>query len=292
MSKYKISKEFKKYCFKIPFCKSVLRLSRAPLKLAQVLCRDASVKKTHIKVSSCQMDIFASKNAEKSNFGVFYVHGGGFGYEAAPCQIKMAFDFVKEGYTVCFPHYRLLPRYKYPIQRNDVLACYECFCANFLPQGAKIAIVGDSAGGCLATQLLKDIEEKSLTLPCAQMLLYPVLDSTCQTESMKKYTDTPLWNAKNNVVMWRMLLKNCDVNASPLQTPLPKRIPATYLEVAEFDCLLDEGLQYAERLKRADAEVETFLVKGAMHGYDFARSTKTVAQLRKKRFAFLTRCLK
>lgn len=68
-------------------------------------------------------------------------------------------------------------------------------------------------------------------------------------------------------------LKNASENdiigASPLLAPLPTDIPDTYLETAEFDCLRDEGLLYAQRLREAGANVVLNQTSGTVHGYDF-----------------------
>lgn len=83
------------------------------------------------------------------------------------------------------------------------------------------------------------------------MLIYPVADERMETESMKKYTDTPMWNAEHNAEMWRMYLegKTCP-EASPMEMELPKQLPLTYMEVAELDCLHDEGVAYAGGWKK------------------------------------------
>ena len=46
-----------------------------------------------------------------------------------------------------------------------------------------------------------------------------------------------------------------------MQCALPTEIPKTYIETAQFDCLHDEGLLYAEKLKQAGVDVEIVNVK-------------------------------
>ena len=41
---------------------------------------------------------------------------------------------------------------------------------------------------------------------CAQLLIYPVLDNTCSTQSATEFVDVPLWNAISNRRMWAMYL--------------------------------------------------------------------------------------
>lgn len=40
-------------------------------------------------------------------------------------------------------------------------------------------------------------------LPKGTMLIYPVLDKKMITESMKLYTDTPIWDEKLTEMMWK-----------------------------------------------------------------------------------------
>ena len=50
-----------------------------------------------------------------------------------------------------------------------------------------------------------------------------------------------------------------------LRTP----IPPAYIETAEFDCLHDEALLYAQRLRDQGAQVTVYETKATVHGYDF-----------------------
>ena len=124
----------------------------------------------------------------------------------------------------------------------------------------KIAIGGDSAGGNLAAcvaQMALDRKEISL---CFQLLVYPVCDHTLSTASMYTFQDTPLWNAPSSKLMWDVYLKGKDRNNLPkyvssLQRTDLKGLPPTYIETAEFDCLRDEGLLYAQKLNDTNITV-------------------------------------
>ena len=48
-------------------------------------------------------------------------------------------------------------------------------------------------------------------------------------------------------------------------------MPPAYIETAEFDCLHDDGILYAEYLKKAGIEVTLNKTKGTMHGFDIAK---------------------
>lgn len=75
-----------------------------------------------------------------------------------------------------------------------------------------------------------------------------------------------------------------------MHNTLPDKIPPTYMETAEFDCLHDEGVLYAKKLREAGANVELNETKGTIHGYDSALQTQIVKTQIAKRIAFLKKC--
>ena len=50
-----------------------------------------------------------------------------------------------------------------------------------------------------------------------------------------------------------------------------QKMPATYVETAEFDCLRDEGNAFATLLQRAGVATHLIETKGTMHGFDVAQ---------------------
>lgn len=292
MSKFDLEKQLKPYSLKLPFNKTVLAVSNPPVHVLWRCCNDRAVKVSRVTLpvtdGEIAVDLFSDKANGWGNRILFYCHGGGFGLDASPQHKKIAFEFAKNGYLVVLPHYRLIPKYRYPTARNDVFAAYKWMCGTLDLTDCKVVIGGDSAGGCLTTQLVKDVTDGGLLAPSGQMLLYPVIDSSCSTESMKKYPDSPLWDGKNNVVMWQLLLDGVeDVSeASPLTATLPSVVPPTYMEVAEVDCLHDEGVAYCNRLQQVGTEVELHQVDRAFHGYDIAYDSDVVKRCRKTRLEF------
>jgi mannose-6-phosphate isomerase-like protein (cupin superfamily) len=156
---------------------------------------------------------------------------------------------------------------------------------------SRIGLGGDSAGASLAALVSHRYEQERLLRPCLQMLVYPMTDAEMQTDSMKEFTDTPMWNARFTEKMWTYY---CDdpgekYSASPMHCELPGSIPDTYIETAQFDCLHDEGILYAQKLKEAGAYVELYDTKGTYHGYDVAIDAQIVQDQIAKRVAFLKR---
>lgn len=236
-----------------------------------------------------QTDIFEPSDAAENLPCLIYVHGGAFSYRASAYHKKLACIYAMGAKCrVYFPDYHLTPKYPYPAAYKDVLALYRCIMGDC---SEKIGVAGDSAGASIAALICHNYQQEHLKPPCLQMLVYPLTDVTMQTDSMKRFTDTPLWNAKNNRRMWSYYCRNLKVEdtygVSPLQSSLPRIIPDTYIETAEYDCLHDEGILYGKRLREAGAKVEINETYGTMHGYDAAINTEIAICNIKKRILFL-----
>lgn len=241
----------------------------------------------NIEVTSYQIKGFENKNIEVLVFKpqniqadapcLVYCHGGGFFIEAAQAHKKMMFEYAKKANCIIvFPHYRVSLNNPFPTSLEDCYSALKWTNDNTKMLGIdkeKIAIGGDSAGGNLAAciaQMTLDRQEISL---CFQLLVYPVCDHTLSTASMQTFQDTPLWNAPSSKLMWEVYLKGIDRNnllnyVSPLQRADLKGLPPTYIETAEFDCLRDEALLYAQKLKDTNINVELNQTKGTIHAYD------------------------
>ena len=86
--------------------------------------------------------------------------------------------------------------------------------------------------------------------------------------------DTPLWNGRSSVHMWRHYLGDAvnDDDTSPYAAParatdLSGLAPAA-ITTAEFDPLRDEAIEYAQRLMQAGIPTELHVVPGAIHAFD------------------------
>lgn len=242
-----------------------------------------------------KVEIFEPSNIKEKLPCLIYIHGGAFSYKASSYHKKLACMYAMEAKCrVYFPDYHLTPKYPYPAAYDDVLALYKWIMNNSEEFGIdieKIGVGGDSAGASLAALICNNYKNEGLVKPCLQMLVYPVIDVEMNTESMKRFSDTPLWNAKNNKQMWSYYcgnLQDKDIySASPMYNNIPQVIPNTYIETAEYDCLHDEGILYGKKLREAGANVEINETRGTFHGYDSAINTNIASRNIEKRITFL-----
>lgn len=226
---------------------------------------------------------------------ILFFHGGGFVYQAAPHHFYLARKLSAElGYKTFLADYRLAPAHKFPAAPEDCFLVYRWLLAKAKEleiDPARIAVCGDSAGGNLAAVLCLMAKDHGVQMPAAQMLLYPFVDRRLVTESMQRYTDTPMCNRKDMDKYIRMYvgdLENTNISyLSPAEAECVQELPEAYIEVAQYDCLRDEGIAYGEKLQKDGVQVELHEVKGAMHGYDIAKNTPLMKKYMGRRVRFL-----
>ena len=184
------------------------------------------------------------------------------------------------------------PRYAHPLPIHDCVDGYHYLldhAATLFIDPARIVLGGDSAGGFLALELANHIQTQNLPRPCGLMLLYPVVDPSMSTLSMKRYVDTPLWNARYNHKMWNWYLKGAPLT-SPLSYASLLSIPSCYLEVTEFDCLRDEGIALHQALPDS-CHVQFHEVLRAYHGYDVVKQSPLTKEAISRRVNFIKDCM-
>ncbi len=247
------------------------------------------LQRSTVKFKGFKAKLVQPVSEEPPRAAMLYIHGGGFALKAATYHKDLAQHYAMQaGCAVLFPDYKLAPKHKYPTQMDECLSAYKWLLTQY-PE-AKIIIGGDSAGGCLATAMTLACRREGLRLPDALMLVYPALDASMQTDSMKEYTDTPLWNSVSNRKMWPYYAdpdEFQDPYVSPGCAEDISFFPQTYVETTQYDCLHDEGVIFAERLKEQGVCVEVNETKGTMHGYDIAQKSPYVKEQVAKRISFL-----
>ena len=303
--KYKISKEFFPFSlFTPPISEKFLALAVPYMKTPKYIYKDKM-----LDVSRYEIDSFDGKNIEcfvMSPNGIdekspclIYLHGGGFVLAAAGYHYKNAMHYAKDARCkVVFVNYRLAPEHPHPVFFED---CYAAMCWAYENADAlgidtsRIGIGGDSAGGALAVGVCMMARDRNHPVRfCFQMLPYPFLDARNNSESCKKFTDTPMWNSKLSdriAPMTKADKARADyVYYSPVEAVHFERLPTAYIETAEFDCLHDDGVLYAKKLRTAGITVVLNETYGTMHGFDIMQKSKTTIAAIDARVDFMKKC--
>ena len=194
----------------------------------------------------------------KTGACLLYCHGGGYAFPAAPYQYNLARIYAQQiGCRVLFPDYRLAPEYPFPAAVDDCFAAYQRLLE--MAEGAGIAVCGDSAGGTLSMAVCLRALDEGLPAPCAQLLTYPAVGNAGETESLRRYTDTPMCNSRDMETYGAWYVQDEAAGKlayrSPIEAEAFAGTPMTYIETAEFDALRDGAILYAEKLRSAGIEV-------------------------------------
>ena len=285
MPEYTYHPDLRPYArMKFPLSPRLVRLSQGPMALLYAMQRsDKSLRVSRGSVprpdgSRMRMLLYSPVGETGTTPCLYFFHGGGFAFNAAPHHFALARELARAlGVRVAMPDYRLAPRHTFPAAHEDALTGYRWLLENaaaFRIDPEKIAAAGDSAGGNLAAAICLMAREARLPMPCAQMLLYPVLDARMETESYKRFTDTPMCNTRDMEKYFAMYAPGPSAAPrewlSPAESASVQGLPRAYIETAEYDCLRDEGAAYAARLTREGVVCEYHAIKNAMHGYDIA----------------------
>jgi len=290
MSKYAIKREFFPFShFTPPISEEFLAKAVPHMKTPGFIHRDKELAVTRHEIKSydgaaIECFLISPKSMTGSAPCLIYIHGGGFVLPAAGYHYRNAMRYAKE--TACrvvFVNYRLAPAHRHPVFFED---CYAAMCwvyDNAEPlkiDRFRIGIGGDSAGSTLAVGVCMMARDRKHTVKILfQMLPYPYLDARGNSESCKKYTDTPMWNSSLSDRIGPMTKADRKdpnyVYYSPVEADCFDGLPPAYIEPAEFDCLHDDGILYAARLREAGIDVELNETKGTMHGFDIVQKAST-----------------
>lgn len=185
---------------------------------------------------------------------ILFFHAGGWVIGNLETHDALCRRIAKlTGCLVVAVDYALAPWVKYPVpvqQAEAVLA--------WLQQGnaihadtSRMLVMGDSAGGNLSAVLARKHRQAFK----GQVLVYPVLDATLTSDSVRQYPDAPVLSKKMMQFFVDCYIRTpadkYEEDVSPLFAADFANLPPCLMITGEFDILREDGFAYIRKLKAA-----------------------------------------
>ncbi|HWE36078.1 MAG TPA: alpha/beta hydrolase [Isosphaeraceae bacterium] len=206
---------------------------------------------------------------------LMFFHGGGWTIGDldtvdTPCR-RLANG---SGCVVVSVDYRRAPEHRFPAALDDAFAATGYVAAHpeeFGVDPDRLAVGGESAGGNLAAAVALRARDRGGPPIAFQMLIYPVLDSGCNTPSYREHAEGYGLTRLGMRRYWSNYLPDLVSGRDPLAAPASaddlRGLPPALVQTAEFDVLRDEAESYAARLRAAGVAAECRRYDGLIHGY-------------------------
>lgn len=171
-------------------------------------------------------------------------------------------------------NYRKAPEDTFPKPSDDAWAATKWVadnCAELGGDAERIAVCGDSAGGCLATVVAQRAILEGGPNIVFQLLVYPVTDMSDDTDSYRRFADG--YNLTADMMRWfvRLYLNSDAEKSNPAAAPIRAAdlsgLPPALIITASHDPLLDDGINYGNKLRAAGVPVTHTDYPGQIHGF-------------------------
>jgi acetyl esterase len=196
---------------------------------------------------------------------IAYYHGGGHVIGSLDTHDLIARNLCHGAEAVVVSvDYRMGPEHRFPAAVDDSFAALEWLHANAADLGAdpgRLGVHGDSAGANLAAVVALMARDRAGPPLRLQSLVYPVGDYTLSTPSYTKFAEG-YGLLTRSAMQWfqqhylRSLVDAEDWRASPIKAADLSGVAPAIIITAECDVLHDDGVNYAEALRRAGVPVE------------------------------------
>lgn len=204
---------------------------------------------------------------------VVYLHGGGW----VVGSVRASDSFCRRvaqaaSCVVVSVDYRLAPDHPFPAGIQDAVTAITWTAEHAAAWGGdprRLVVLGDSAGGNIATVAVRRLVAEGKPLVVRQILAYPSTTADRGRPTGEYGSEWPLTDADrvwflDQYVTSEQMRRDADV--APLHADA-SGMPPTTLLLAGCDPLLHEGLAYAEHLCSAGVSVDLHLYAGQIHGF-------------------------
>jgi cation diffusion facilitator CzcD-associated flavoprotein CzcO/acetyl esterase/lipase len=204
---------------------------------------------------------------------VVLLHPGGWVGGSIALSHAPSTELAEElGAVVVTPSYRLAPEHPFPAAIDDAYAALQWAAEHAAELGgdpARIVIAGESAGATLAAIAAQRARDENGPRLAAQVLLYPPIHPTADTESRRLFPHGPVVGVAAVTQMWELYLGDLALQDSPLASPRNasslEGLPPALVLTAEIDPTRDEAEAYGHALAAAGVPTEVKRLDGFIH---------------------------
>ncbi len=228
-----------------------------------------------------------TKNGPQPGSAVLYLHGGGMILGSVAAWDGPVSRIVsRSGVPFLSVDYRLAPEHPYPTPLHDTYAGLSWLHAHAEELGvdlARIAVMGNSAGGGLAAAVSILARDNDGPPIARQLLIFPMLDdrNTVPDPDIAPYA---AWTYDDNITAWQAILGDnaggdaVPPDAAPARLADASGLPPAYIEAGQLDIFRDEDLRYGITLSQGAVPVDLTLTPGAPHEFDVIAYNSDAAQ--------------
>ena len=219
-----------------------------------------------------------------------FFHGGGWVLGDFATHERMVRDLVvHSGAAAVFVNYTPSPEARYGVAINQAYAATKWVAEHgkeIKIDGTRLAVVGNSVGGNMATVVALMAKNKNGPALRAEILFWPVTDANFETASYNQFAEGHFLT--RNMMKWFWdnyttdLAKRKEIMASPLQASIEqlRGLPPTLIHTAENDVLRDEGEAYGRKLDAAGVKVTSVRYNGMIHDFGLLNAISQVPAVR------------
>lgn len=227
-----------------------------------------------------ELSWYRCDSPDQPGSAVLYLHGGGMILGLA--ELGGLYDFAARHYVAAsgvpmlLVDYRTAPEYAHPTPVEDCYAALRwlvAHAAGLRVDSARLAVMGDSAGGGLAAAVCLLARDRDGPSIAQQLLVAPMLDD--RTSVRHPVPPVLTWSYQDNATGWSALLGDSTGTqwvspyAAPARATDLAGLPPAYIDVGELDIFRDEDVAFAQRLLAADVPVELHRYPGCPHVFEW-----------------------
>ena len=238
----------------------------------------ADIEKRTIPVGpkgSVKIQILRPKGNAQTLPVIIYIHGAGWVMGDEETHDRLVREIVNGTQAaMVFVDYIRAPEGQYPVAHEEGYAAAKWVSENAKSlnvDASRMAIVGDSVGGLMATAIAMMAQERGGPKFIFQALFYPTIDAKMNTASYEQFAQGPWLTKKAMEWFWDMYVPDKTIRSQHLVSPINatleqlRKLPPTLIIVNENDVLRDEGEAYARKLMEAGVPVAAFRNIGMIH---------------------------